>query len=201
MSNTCQRLSVIGFVAGTYLSLVATGAFAKGPSFDCSKATTEIEQTICQDDSLSALDRKLAHFYSEASRRYPTSAPPRLKEEDVAWRQKLNDCSNSADQRECIQITYMTRIAEVQAKNDLVSGKVQTFRCKSEAGEQSSLMATFHQTDPPTATFQRADQRVLAVMHTSDNQTRYQGPNVSFQHGPDSVRVVWLDDEMSCLSE
>jgi uncharacterized protein len=201
MSTTCRRLSVIGFVAGTYLSLVAAGAFAKGPSFDCSKATTDIEQMICQDDTLSALDRKLAHYYSEASRRYPTSAPPRLKKEDVAWQQKLNECSNSADQRECIQTTYMTRIAEVQASNDLVSGKAQTFRCKNEAGSESSLLATFHQTDPPTATFQRADQRVLAVMHTSDNQTRYEGPDLSFQHGPDSVRIVWRDDQMSCLSE
>jgi uncharacterized protein len=195
------RPAVCVFAAAISLSLFAVTALAKAPSFDCSKASTEIEQTICQDDELSALDRKLAHVYSEASRRYPTTAPPRLRQEHIAWEQKLDACAAKLDKRECIQTAYMTRIAEVQATNDLVSGKAQTFHCKNGSGTENSLLATFHQTDPPTATLQRGDERVLAILNQSPNNARYEGTNVSFQHGADKVRVVWVADEMSCSAE
>jgi uncharacterized protein len=200
-ASALYRLAVCVFAAAISLGLFAVTALAKAPSFDCSKASTEIEQAICQDDELSALDRKLAHFYSEASRRYPTTAPPRLRQEHIVWEQKLNECSTKAEKRECIQIAYMTRIAEVQATNDLVSGKAQTFHCKNGSGIENSLLATFHQTDPPTATLKRGDERVVAVLNQSPNDARYEGTNVSFQHGTDNAHVVWLADEMSCSAE
>ena len=37
----------------------ATRAQAKGPTFDCAKAQGEVEQLICKDEGLAALDQKL----------------------------------------------------------------------------------------------------------------------------------------------
>ena len=39
-------------------------AFSK-PSFDCAKATTKVEKTICSDDELAELDLELSKVYSE----------------------------------------------------------------------------------------------------------------------------------------
>ena len=51
-------LAVIGLVA----SVPAAGQAAKpaSPSFDCAKATGEVQQLVCKDAGLAALDRKLA---------------------------------------------------------------------------------------------------------------------------------------------
>ena len=48
--------------AAALLALAAPGrsrAQAKGPAFDCGKAQGEVEQLICKDESLAALDRKI----------------------------------------------------------------------------------------------------------------------------------------------
>jgi uncharacterized protein len=185
-------------VTAACLSLMASEGLAKAPSFDCSTAFTEINKTICEDPELSALDRKLAHVYSQASRRYPTTAPLQLRAEHPAWEKKLNECSTDSNKRECIRNSYMSRIAEVQARNDLVSSKTERFRCVTESGTENPLIATFHQTDPPTATLQRADQRVVAFMNQSANDSIYEGTSVTFRHEADHARVEWLADVLSC---
>ena len=59
-------------------ALLAAGgpALAQGPAFSCDKvAAGSIEALICQDASLSALDRQLAALYAEASKKAASETP------------------------------------------------------------------------------------------------------------------------------
>ena len=59
---------------------------ASAPSFDCARATTNVEKMICADPELAAVDRAVARLYSGVSRadrkRFFTSQAGWLKERD-----------------------------------------------------------------------------------------------------------------------
>ena len=80
-----------------------TGAvLAEGPSFDCVKVEAgSIEEMVCKDKGLAALDRKLAEVYSAASQKAVNEHPPVLKAEQRGWIKGRNDCWKSADRRKC----------------------------------------------------------------------------------------------------
>ncbi|QKV55935.1 MAG: hypothetical protein HT580_00615 [Dechloromonas sp.] len=54
---------------------VAGVSLAQGPAFDCAKARGEVEQAICADASLVALDRKLGEVYKAALAKAKASLP------------------------------------------------------------------------------------------------------------------------------
>ena len=61
-------------------------AIALGPSFNCDDvAVNSIEEMICTDDKLSALDRKLSIVFSAATRKAANEHPPMLKAEQRGW--------------------------------------------------------------------------------------------------------------------
>lgn len=77
-------------------------------SFDCKKASTEIEKLICSDYPLSRLDSKLAVFYGKALEK--VSDPDALKAEQLEW---LNQRSLCADVR-CLMKRYDRRVDELR---------------------------------------------------------------------------------------
>lgn len=78
-------------------------------SFDCAKATTAVEKTICASPRLSALDGELAATYA-AARKLGGSAA--LRDEQRRWAAKSRDaCGTSAD---CLEAAYLLRIAELR---------------------------------------------------------------------------------------
>ncbi len=70
----------------TTLTLLAAGclaaplAQAAHPSFDCSKATHEVEQIICKDADLAALDQSLAELYATLMKNSPASEHARAQD-------------------------------------------------------------------------------------------------------------------------
>jgi uncharacterized protein len=94
-------LAVPTFILSVMLSLsygsTVSNALAAGPSFDCGKVQTgSIEEMICKDDGLSALDRKMAKVYTEASKKAVNEHPPVLKPEQRGWVKGRNDCRNES---------------------------------------------------------------------------------------------------------
>ncbi|MDA9940688.1 lysozyme inhibitor LprI family protein, partial [Planktomarina temperata] len=63
-----QMLWHFSFVGLALLFSVVVGSVGNAASFDCNKATTETEITICADPYLSALDELIASAYFEAKR-------------------------------------------------------------------------------------------------------------------------------------
>lgn len=80
------------------------------PSFDCGKATTLVENTICGDGKLAQLDVLLAGSYSSMmSSDIGDGARAALKADQRAWLSRRNQCSSKS----CLAEIYETRIDEV----------------------------------------------------------------------------------------
>lgn len=87
---------------------------AAQPSFDCRKTSHEVEQLICKDAELAALDRSLASLYNTLLKHTLASEQKSLKAEQRGWVKGRNDCWKSSDQRGCIKAEYEARIRELE---------------------------------------------------------------------------------------
>ena len=171
--------------------LFTSTAGAKGPSFDCAKVEAgSIEEMVCKDKGLTALDRKLAEVYSAASQKAVNEHPPLLKAEQRGWIKGRNDCWKSADRRKCVEDNYRLRITELQAKYRLVPGTGPvTYACDGDP--KNEVVVTFFKTDPPTLIAERGDQVSLMYLQPAASGTRYQGPNESFWEHQGEATITW----------
>ncbi|WP_176399135.1 lysozyme inhibitor LprI family protein [Pandoraea sp. PE-S2T-3] len=87
------------------------------PSFDCRKATSSVERSICISPELSALDSQLAQVFAAASAR--TADKVGLRKDQNKWRTTIRDKCRSS---ECIADAYgaRTRALSVTAENGRV---------------------------------------------------------------------------------
>ena len=93
---------------------VASAARTADPSFDCAKASHEVEELICKDAELADLDRSLADLYGVVLKHSSSSEQKHLKTEQRGWVKGRNDCWKSSDQRGCVKREYDTRISELK---------------------------------------------------------------------------------------
>lgn len=96
------------WITATLLAaLSAHGVQAAG--FDCSKASTAVEKTICADAALSNLDERLAQFYESALARLG-DATQCLRQHQRNWlRHVRNQCSDA----DCLRNAYLERLSEL----------------------------------------------------------------------------------------
>ena len=163
---------------------------AEGPSFDCSKASGSIEEMVCKDNELSALDRNLAEVYAAATKIAVSERPPMLKAEQRGWIKGRKDCWKSKDARSCVESTYRLRIAELQARYRLVSGNG-PFWYTCDGDPRNEVVVTFFKTDPPTLEAERGDQLSLMYLEPSGSGSKYQGRNESFWEHQGEATIVW----------
>jgi uncharacterized protein len=163
----------------------------RGPSFSCDKVEAgSIEEMVCKDEALSALDRKLSDVYEAASRRAADEHPPVLKAEQRGWVKGRDDCWKSDDRRRCVEDEYRRRIAELQARYRLVPGDGPiTFACDGDP--RNEIVATFFRTDPPTLIAERGDDVSLMYLQPSASGSRYQGRNETFWEHAGEATVTW----------
>jgi len=171
--------------------LVRAGQGGGGPSFSCAKVEAGgIEEMICKDAGLSALDRKLAGAYALAAERATNEHPPVLKAEQRGWVKGRDECWKSDDRRRCVEDAYTRRIAELQARYRLVTatGPV-TFACDDNAA--SEVVVDFFPTEPPTLIAERGDTVSLMYLEPAASGSKYQGRNESFWGHGDEATIVW----------
>jgi uncharacterized protein len=84
---------------------------AAQPSFDCTKASHEVEEMICED---AALDRSLAELYGVLMKNIPASEQKLLKAEQRGWVKGRNDFWKAEDPRSCVKSEYEARIGELK---------------------------------------------------------------------------------------
>jgi uncharacterized protein YecT (DUF1311 family) len=90
-----------------------TGPFRT--SYDCAKASKEIEQAICYSPSIAALDVELGSVYTERLRNLPTDKKASLQEEQRAWlAQREKKCVIYKWWVDCLNEMYTKRIAELR---------------------------------------------------------------------------------------
>jgi uncharacterized protein len=189
-------------LAAVALGLVATTgtALAAHPSFDCSKVkANSIEDMICKDPQLSALDREMAEVFAAAEAKATNEHPPVLKPEQRGWIKGRNDCWKSDDVRQCVAQAYTLRIAELQARYRLVPAKGPvSYICDGQPAKE--VIATFFETEPPTAIAEFGDQTSLMYVQPAASGAKYQGRNESLWEHQGEALITWGYDspEMRC---
>ena len=89
-------------------------------SFDCTKASTPLEKTICGNSKLSDLDEKLAEAYKIA--RANSQDPAKLKLEQIEWIKEARNCQSDAS---CIERSYNKRLSELDPQPVKVTQETQ----------------------------------------------------------------------------
>lgn len=85
--------------------LLFTAANLYAASFDCNKAKTYVEKTICDVPSIGKLDEELAVKYKSALGKFGEV----VKLEQRAWLKDLNTCSDA----KCVHTAYVGRISDL----------------------------------------------------------------------------------------
>lgn len=177
-------------------------AVAQTPTLDCKKASGDIEQMICADSELGALDRTLSAVYVAARRKAANERPPMLQAEQRGWVKGRNDCWKAQDRRQCVADAYRLRIAELQARYRLIPVSASAkFVC--DGNPRNEVIAHFFQTDPPSLIAERGDSVSLMFQQPTASGSRYQGRNEFFWEHQGEATVVWGTGapEMHCRQQ
>jgi uncharacterized protein len=182
------------------LAIAPAAAWAEAPSFDCSGVEAgSIEELVCTDAELSALDRRLAEVYAAASAEAINEHPPVLQAEQRGWIKGRDGCWKSEEVRGCVVEAYRLRIAELQARYGLVPmiGPV-TYQCGGQPANE--VVVTYFQTDPPAAIVERGEESSLMYRQPAASGSRYQGQNESFWEHHGEATLTWGYDgpELHC---
>ena len=88
------------------------------PSFDCSKASGQVEELICADPELAALDVEMARLYQAVSAEATGQEMKTLRTDQRGWIKGRNDCWKAVgvSVRECVEASYRDRIRELRSQ-------------------------------------------------------------------------------------
>lgn len=164
---------------------------AHGPSYDCAKVEPDaIEAMICEDKTLSSLDRNLSKVYASSSIKAGNKHFSQLRAEQRGWIKGRDDCRKSDDIGACLRMEYQRRIAELQARYRLVpeTGPV-FYQCEGNPASEVSVM--FFETDPPTLIAERGDSVSLMYRQPSDSGVKYLGRNESLWEQQAETVITW----------
>jgi uncharacterized protein len=168
-------------------------------SVDCAEAKGEVQQAICADFGLAALDRKLAGVYAQARSRAARDPADlrRLESIQRGWIKGRDACWKADDRRACAELEYKTRIAQLQAEYGLLEpvGHA-TWRC----ADGSELASSFYASDPPYARFERGGRSVIAAIAESGSGSRYASPADRFEYWEHQgeATLSWDGRETKC---
>ncbi len=129
-------------LAALCLSVMLTSVAIAGPSFDCEKATSDVEKVICEDDGpitgggSAWLDRQLARLYAIAKERVPVEKRALLV---AAQRKFLQDRDACFSRPRCrMDDVYRKRLKAIaRAMND--DQAFQTLRGAGRAADDGRL--------------------------------------------------------------
>src|SRR6266851_3333037 len=79
------RLVRLALITAVGLVSAATAFAQSGPSFDCAKASNDVERTICKDPELAKADREMAAAYATVAAKLSGAAKENLEKEQVRW--------------------------------------------------------------------------------------------------------------------
>jgi len=176
---------------------------AAEPSFNCAQVKKgSVEALVCTDEDLASLDRSLALVYAEAIGQIGEEQSAGFRAEQRGWIKGRDECWKSSDARLCARDQYVQRIAEIQARFQMVpvTGPV-TYRCDDSG--QSVIYVTYFATEPPTLIAECGGRTSLMYLQPSGSGTRYAGRNESLWEHQGEAMVTWGYDtpEMRCRTE
>lgn len=207
-------LCLAAVLAPAFAPTAAAQGAAAGRAFDCAKAQGEVQQLVCKDQGLAALDRKLDGVYKAALAKARDGMAATLRAEQRGWvkgRDECWKCRNGdptwitaswtvSSVRDCTEASYRVRISELQATWGLVAAAGPTaFACQHNPANE--VVATFFETDPKTVRLERGDRSVVAWLVPAAGGAKYEGQNVTFATKGKEASVTWLDETLACESK
>ena len=187
--------------AGMRPTTDAPATIAFNAAIDCTKASSDVEQLVCSDPALSALDQRLGTVYKEAETKQGSPVPQWFVNEQRGWNSERDACGKSGNMKTCVDSAYTRRIAAIQARNLLVPTKGPvTYSCPLN-GDHGEVVAMFADTDPPTVVLERGDQSVVAYFRKAASGARYEGDNVIFTDKGGEVQIIWQGTALKCREQ
>jgi uncharacterized protein len=178
---------------------LASPVLAAQPSFDCAKATHEIEQLVCKSDALAALDNRMFSVFTRAlaTVKADAGATKLLRAEQREWIKSRDDCWKAADRSACTTLTYKKRIAELQAVYGLVPAYARVvYTCDGDPA--SELVARIYRTDPEVTLVERNHRTVTTYQTISADGARFEGGNTVYWDKGRDAMVTWDGKDMQC---
>lgn len=186
--------------------LLAGNALAQQPGFDCARASGSVEQLICQDASLAALDQRLGETFKAAMAKASAPLAKQLRGEQRGWIKGRNDCWKAAGQLTwitatwtvdsvpaCVAALYRQRTAELQAVWQLKAPHTTAYACQNNPANE--VIAHAFATDPATIRLERGDRSVTLWQVGAATAGTYEGQNVSLQQQGQQLSVNWLNTD------
>ncbi len=188
-------------------------ARALDPSFDCSKAQSSAEETICGSDALASLDLELARLYKAASTG-PNMTPEALgilKATQRGWIKGRDGCwTSDLGVPLCTANEYAFRIfelrqgyADARAEEGASLGPF-PYRCE---GMGATISAVFVNTLEPMVVLSWADNTVVLPRVESGSGAKYAsdawygGPALFWTQGREAQFAAPGGDETSCQQD
>jgi uncharacterized protein len=116
-NRTARRLRLAAPLGA--LTLVASLQAAGRPSFDCGRASTWTERTICNDDALAAADREMSAAFSRRRASVNDDGQRRhLLAEQRRWLGRRDECRTAPAPTSCLAQRYVERIGTVGGRHE-----------------------------------------------------------------------------------
>lgn len=177
------------------------------PGLRCAGARSEVEQLVCRDADLAALDRRLNQVYQSAMAKAQGRMAAQLRGEQRGWIKGRNECWKATVEtwitaswtvrsvRDCVVAQYRLRTAELQALWQLLPSRSVTYACQNQATNE--LVAQHYASDPATVRLSRGDRSALLWRlpdaYAKPDTELYEGANVSLRRQGTAVRLQWLN--------
>jgi uncharacterized protein len=188
--------------------LLASGSasiLAASPAFDCKKSAHEIEELICKDEKLAALDRSMDRIYKKAMQALPDEEKKVQRSIQRGWIKGRNDCWKEDDRESCAILSYERRITELQiiSGQQVVPEPVQ-YQC--DGGKHDYLTAIFHtKTQMPAVVLTRVsdsmDDQEIAYIVPSGSGAKYMGNKTVFWVKGKESMGTWADKPFKCKEQ
>lgn len=169
------------------------------PLPDCAKFVGNVDEVVCKDGAVAALDAKLVDVYTAASKAATPEQKNRLAADQQQWLTMREACNKATDRTGCVKERYTRRIADLQAQFKLVASRG-PFRFTCNDAQGGMLVAQYFETDPPSARFSFDGRTVTAFIARSGSGARYDGPSISYWEHEGEATVVWFGRSMKCAT-
>jgi uncharacterized protein len=118
--ETCQEALMRKLVPALAVLAVLTASNAHAASFDCEKAKTADEKTICRNRSLSDADVKMATMFTMNTHLVMMGSRGVMQDRQREWLAERNTCKGSF---KCLTMAYDKRLKELQADFDSIASR------------------------------------------------------------------------------
>jgi Uncharacterized protein conserved in bacteria, putative lipoprotein len=192
-------------VAAVVVALMASDSNAAAansrPSFNCRKAGNWAEKTICGDQALADLDRRMADVYPRVRNSVPDAQRPALEESQQAWITERNACEKVAAPLDCLRRSYEERLAalvDVESRVEIERRLPPVIRSTFVCDDGRDLEVAFY-TEEPTRVVIVAGRRTIDLPQTtSASGARYSDGVTTFWNKGDQALFHWANGSARC---